>query len=751
MSRSHDEDEDIDDEDDADRPRRRSRSDDDEDEEDEELDEEETSSIGGWRPFGEALFWGAVFLGLTVVAFSLGEGIGVKRPLADKEPVPEKLEPDPEPVEPKKKIDDSAFTQSIESPPAKDEEVERKLDLTAPPPAKTLTPVVDAKKEPPSVVEEPTTNLPWRQMLSKSQMTFVAKPKEVDPGPSKRTDFAAMIRQVELQPARQLLDVASLMKQVTIVSPTRRLDWASMLRMVTVEPATSRLDVDRMVRLVSFVPKAKPEPVAAPAPKPEPVAKAPVVPASLQLRESPTRLQVGKTTVLIARVVGADQQPLADQLVEWTLDRQGVGEILATPVNAAVAKPGERPLPIFARTYTAKIPHRIDAALGGAEIGVGETWIAVESASAGGMHAFVQAPAVSSPNAGRAGAHFHWDRAKAAFPEPAAAPAGTETVVTAKVTTNDAASAPLPDYQVRYTILDANGASFTSNQNNVEVSSRGDGQAPIVLKQSTPKIGATRGKVELLGRQPLSGRPSEVLAAGEFVVEWKSPDATVTPNGPSTAPLGEWVRIAASGSVKLANAANLRLHAVASEGARLQAASGDGSVDLGPWPPADGRQIQAVVRNEKPGSGSVRFEVRQGSHVWASAEHEIQFEGPKVMPSLRVSIKDSIDPAPAGGEFDYEVVVENQGSAPAKDVRVEFAPPSGLEFVSAAGSLGGSVIEGKYAPPSIADLPPGGRASVKLRVKAKSAGNARLVVRLHHASLSRGAVEEFEGTVVYSP
>src|SRR4051794_11842571 len=108
MSRSHDDDEDGDEDD---RPRKKKRHDDEDDsheDHEEGHDEEEVeSALGGWRPIGEAIFWGVIFLGLTLVAFSLGEGIGVKRPLADKGTESEKAISREEQPEPPKKNDDS--------------------------------------------------------------------------------------------------------------------------------------------------------------------------------------------------------------------------------------------------------------------------------------------------------------------------------------------------------------------------------------------------------------------------------------------------------------------------------------------------------------------------------------------------------------------------------------------------------------------------------------------------------------------
>ncbi|HVJ82879.1 MAG TPA: hypothetical protein VNC50_17555, partial [Planctomycetia bacterium] len=50
----------------------------------------------GWRPIGEAAFWGSIFVVLTLVAFGLGEGLGKKDPVAQK---PAEGEANPPPVE----------------------------------------------------------------------------------------------------------------------------------------------------------------------------------------------------------------------------------------------------------------------------------------------------------------------------------------------------------------------------------------------------------------------------------------------------------------------------------------------------------------------------------------------------------------------------------------------------------------------------------------------------------------------------
>jgi uncharacterized repeat protein (TIGR01451 family) len=761
MSRSHDDDE-LDDEDD--RPRRK-KSDDEDDDRDEDLDDEGAESgLGGWRPVGEAIFWGVIFLGLTLVAFSLGEGIGVKRPLADKGIEPEKtIEIEKTPDPPKKEID-SAFEEKIEPPTDKTEPIsESKLDLDAPPkPAENRMPIVPTKAvQPPP--EEPTTRLDWRPMVAKAELKLKPKPKPVAVAPppidepTQRLDVEKLTKIVTLVPATHLLNVAEMLKEVRLVPKGSRLDWAAMLKRVTLEPKTSRLEHDRMVKLVTFTPRPKQKPIVEPAAVQSPILRetpAPVVtPTSLQLREIPMMQQVGKAVVMIAKVLGPNERPLADQMVEWTLDRQGVGEVLAVPNDSKVVKPSERPWPTFARTFTAKSPYRLDASLGGAEIQIGETWIAVESASAGGMYAAAQAPAISSSNAGRAGAFLHWDRAKAVFPEPITAQAGGEAVVYTKVVSSDGGS-PLPDYRIRYTVTESNGAESSSGD--LEAESRGDGKAQATFRQTTAKPGVTRGKIELLGRRPLPGRSAVVLAAGDFSINWTAPTIALASKFPSSWRLGETV----AGSVVVQNKGDaavkgLKVRQEIPSGIRLVSADG-GAVDGQgvTWTvdhlDAGAEQTLALkLQGDADGKRSLKVQAMGRSLTDSpTAATEVVIEG---TPSLVLSIKDSADPTPAGREFDYDVVIQNHGNAAARDVRVEFAPPVGLEIVSVSGTLGGTVRDGKYTPPPITELPSNGHVTARLRVKSSVGGDARLIVRLRHPSLANSLLEEFESTVVYKP
>jgi hypothetical protein len=937
-------------------------------------DESEPDSLGGWQPVGEAVFWGAVFLGLTLAAFSLSDGTPAKT--AEVPSVTnEALKPDDPPTNSgdawndpialaegerasdTKRVDMLGKTRRVQDDPVETPRPASAVVKTEP--KKQATPVSSTATAPLVAAKEsdlPATRLKPSQYLKKvvavappsrlnldgmyKRATIESPPTKLDVAtlqkrvtlepPSERLDVAAMQRHVVLSPATSRVDVDAMMRVAELAPATQRLDWQAMLRRAEFSPATlrtdfasmyraatlapttlrlpwqamlrtaefapattrldyramlkeptfepdySRVDAQALSRMVKFIPLPtayrEPPPLApalqsaaapvkqsvplTPPPKPAPVA--------LELRTVPPLRKVGEALLVIARVVGSNKEPLPEQMVEWTIDRQGAGRLLALPSDAKVGPIGEKPLPTFARTYTAAAPHRVDSAWGGVQIQPGETWCVVESPSAGAMHLAARAPAVSSPSAATASAIVQWDHAQALFPENLVVQAGTETTVAAKVVhAGHGSAAPLPDYRVRYTLTDAGGATLANGRNSMEVESLTDGSAPLVVRQSSIGPAVTKGKVELLGRAPLAGHQAPVLAEGAFQVTWTPPDVGLSVNGPTAAPVEEWTNLAVAVSAKQpALAQGLRLVAIPPADVEIQSSDRIGAAyDLGPWPTSDGRPLEIAVRHDRPAARTVKFELRQGRHVWGAAEHAIRFVAPDLTlaqktpsgwrlgqqgtasvtlhnrglaaahavrvrcevpdrfrivdpkqgrmesntlawtldrveagakqtldftvvakaegsttfkatasgrhfleavesvaeatvvgrPSLAVAIRDSADPVTVNGELEYTIAIENQGSAPARDVAVEVVQTAGIELLESKGTLGGEARGGRYEPPLVKEIPPNGKLVQTIRVKAAEKGDARLVVRLKHPSLQNGQVEEHESTVVYVP
>ncbi len=640
----------------------------------------------------------------------------------------------------------------------------RTARLEAPPRRTEIAPLLRT-----ATVTAPPTRWDWRPQLRLAtfqplppawEVAQLFKPARLL-APERRTDVASMYKPARVESRQQRLpweemlhrawldpdyrrtDVAFLARPARFVPSTFRRDLPGMVKNATVEPTPRVTPVARLTKNVRLIPLPKPEPIAATvgavaAPLPEravqtlPLA-APAEPQALLLRSAPRTARLGKRLVLVARVVGRDQQALPDQLVEWTIDRNGVGRIAATPQDARLAKPSEKPLPTFARTWTATAPHRVPADLGDLEIQPGETWIAVETESAGTMLAVAEAPRVAAPTAGRASARVHWDHAGAKFPGTLRAQAGGTAALASRVGIGADAGAPgeaLPNYRVRYTLTDPHGAAFENGQTTFEADSAADGQAPAGLRQAAPQVGATRGKAELLGRNPLSGEPATILAAGEFTVEWLAPQIVLQPRGPSVAPAGEPAAIKVAGSVAEPQfAKGLRLWALPAADLRLQGGDRGQPLDLGDFPAVDGRAPEALARLDQAGLRTVRFEVRAGQHVWTTAAHEINFAAPELAVAVEAPER-WLD----GDSKPMTVKATNKGLVPARNLRARLEVPVGWHFESVedGGAENGAAVW------LLDRLDPG--ASKTFRLRARANGEGKGVARATAEALAASPV-----------
>ncbi|HVJ80371.1 MAG TPA: hypothetical protein VNC50_04810, partial [Planctomycetia bacterium] len=427
---------------------------------------------------------------------------------------------------------------------------------------------------------------PLRRKLDVEGMLKVAERAPT----AKRLDIEAMLRLVEVRPVPHRLDVAGLFKGAELVPIARRTDVDSMVRLAELSSPYVRRDLDRLLRLAKLSPSRRLDHehqtklvklIPVPDRYLEPVAAA-AVPASIQLRPLPGVQAPGRPLLVIARVLGTDRRPMPDQAVEWTIDRQGAGQIMAVPLDPRLGKPSEKSGPTFARTYTAATSYQLDPGYGGVEIGVGETYVALDAASAGTMALAAQAPAIASPAAALVRALVHWDAADAVFPAPVRAQSGAEATLAAKVLSKDKKqSEPLPSYRVRYSLPEGAAAAFANGQSSIEVESGADGRAPVALRQRKPGAESVRGKVELLGRSPLPGQPAPILASGEFAVEWVAPGARLAAEAPKSAAVKEWIRATIGGAVAEAEfARGLRLVALLPSDLHAAETESGGAVDL---------------------------------------------------------------------------------------------------------------------------------------------------------------------------
>ncbi|MGL4461611.1 MAG: hypothetical protein ACRC1K_05610, partial [Planctomycetia bacterium] len=331
-------------------------------------------------------------------------------------------------------------------------------------------------------------------------------------------------------------------------------------------------------------------PVMVEPPPPEPPAPAP---SDLRVTSPPAMQPVGKPILLLATVLGADGRPLPDAAVEWTIERQGVGEIRGVADDPRLGKPGDKRSPTFARSYTCNRGHRLRLAGDDQrqiDVAAGDAWCLVDSLQPGDMQLTVRSPDVTArPTA--VTLRTHWRSAEAVFPSAKDAlvvgPTVLETFVRETV-----GAAPLAGYRVRYRWknppVEAGGETIVAT---MEALTDADGRAafrlpppdldprqdwtlgpagtvtrkPIAIPDDTPaappnrivpKVQApgrlptdrlpgaeppilvvTTVAVELLGPQSAPG-PAVVLAKGECVVRWRAPPPAPEASSETTKAVG---------------------------------------------------------------------------------------------------------------------------------------------------------------------------------------------------------------------
>jgi uncharacterized repeat protein (TIGR01451 family) len=179
---------------------------------------------------------------------------------------------------------------------------------------------------------------------------------------------------------------------------------------------------------------------------------------------------------------------------------------------------------------------------------------------------------------------------------------------------------------------------------------------------------------------------------------------------------------------------------------------------------ATGRTIRWNLDTLAPGqerSLDVKVSASQGGEVEltakatadfaeaASATAKTRFQG---VAALSLEVVDNEDPIAVGDEVTYTIVVKNQGSAPARNVRVECALEDGMALSDADGATKregpGEGKDRTFAFVSLDSLAPGQTASWWVKVKAEKPGDVRFRASVTSGDMER-PVGETEATKFY--
>lgn len=163
-------------------------------------------------------------------------------------------------------------------------------------------------------------------------------------------------------------------------------------------------------------------------------------------------------------------------------------------------------------------------------------------------------------------------------------------------------------------------------------------------------------------------------------------------------------------------------------------------------------RLQAEEAVEIPLKATADFicalsEDREDTRVQTTALTEVRVI---TMSALLVTVIDTEDPVPVGGETSYVIRVRNQGEAPATQVQISINLPDGLEFRNAEGPTEpegegeGQTIT--FAP--VETLDAGQRLEYRVHATASQPGDLRIHVELTSDDLSEPVISQ-ESTRVY--
>ena len=118
-------------------------------------------------------------------------------------------------------------------------------------------------------------------------------------------------------------------------------------------------------------------------------------------------------------------------------------------------------------------------------------------------------------------------------------------------------------------------------------------------------------------------------------------------------------------------------------------------------------------------------------------------------PTLLLEVTDKPDPVEVGTQTTYSIVVTNQGTANATNIKISATIPDGMEYVSSTGSTGRLVVVGKLVSfNSVPMLKPKENLTLTVTVKGTETGDHRFRTEMNADQLTSPVLEE-ESTKLY--
>ena len=166
---------------------------------------------------------------------------------------------------------------------------------------------------------------------------------------------------------------------------------------------------------------------------------------------------------------------------------------------------------------------------------------------------------------------------------------------------------------------------------------------------------------------------------------------------------------------------------------------------LAELPEGERGAVQVVALPVTAGDHVLQVSGESSEGLKATDLKQLSVEG---VVSLAFDIRDRQDPIEVGSDAVYDVVVTNEGTKPASNVRVTIQAPAGMQVLDAQGKVGHQVQGGYVAFAPIASLAPNEKYPFRVRLRGVQAGDQRVSVSVESDDLAQPIRRE-ESTRVF--
>lgn len=167
--------------------------------------------------------------------------------------------------------------------------------------------------------------------------------------------------------------------------------------------------------------------------------------------------------------------------------------------------------------------------------------------------------------------------------------------------------------------------------------------------------------------------------------------------------------------------------------------------NLGAIPAGSNKEVCVTFTGNEP--ANLRF-TGQATDSCATAVESVCQTKISGIPAILLEVIDLADPIEVGSNETYEIVVTNQGSAPATNTKIVCELEDTQEYVSASGATSASVSGNVITMEPVPSIPAKGKATWRVVVKALKPGDIRFDVKMTSDFIVR-PVEETESTHQY--